>query len=172
MRVGILTISDRASRGEYADLSGPALRDVIEKYFDDEVELATIVPDDKRKISATLRKWCDGEELDLILTTGGTGFAPRDVTPEATRAVIEKDAPGLVHAMIADSLKKTPHAILTRMVAGIRGRTLIVNLPGSPNAATENLQVILQTLPHAIELLRGAPGHNHSFGDADDKDLK
>ena len=169
MRVGILTISDRASRGEYADLSGPALREIVKKYFDEEVELDAIVPDDKRKIAALLRKWCDHEELDLILTTGGTGFAPRDVTPEATRAVIEKEAPGLVHAMIADSLKKTPHAMLTRMAAGIRGSTLIINLPGSPSAATENLQVILGTLPHAIELLRGTPGHNHSFGDADDK---
>ena len=172
MRVGILTISDRAARGEYVDLSGPALREVIEKYFDDEVELAAIVPDDKRKIAATLRKWCDREELDLILTTGGTGFAPRDVTPEATRAVIEKETPGLVHAMIADSLKKTPHAMLTRMVAGIRGNTLIINLPGSPSAATENLQVILTTLPHAIELLHGTPGHGHAFGDADDKEIK
>jgi len=169
MRVGILTISDRAARGEYVDLSGPALREIVKKYFDEEVELDAIVPDDKHKISATLRKWCDREELDLILTTGGTGFAPRDVTPEATRAVIEKEAPGLIHAMIAASLKKTPHAMLTRMVAGIRGDTLIVNLPGSPSAATENLQVILGTLPHAIELLRGTPGHNHSFGDADDK---
>ena len=169
MRIGILTISDRASRGEYADLSGPALREVIEKYFDEEVELDAIVPDVKRKISATLRRWCDREKLDLMLTTGGTGFAPRDVTPEATRAVIKREAPGLIHAMIAASLKKTPHAMLTRMVAGIRGNTLIVNLPGSPSAATENLQVILATLPHAVELLRGTPGHNHAFGDADDK---
>lgn len=168
MRVGILTISDRAARGEYVDLSGPALREVVEKYFDEEVELAAIVPDELRKISATLRKWCDREDLDLILTTGGTGFAPRDVTPEATRAVIEREAPGLAHAMIAASMKQTPHAMLTRMVAGIRGSTLIVNLPGSPSAATENLQVILPTLPHAIELLRGTPSHNHSFGDADD----
>lgn len=128
MRVGILTISDRAARGEYVDLSGPALREVVKKYFDEEVELDAIVPDERRKISATLRKWCDREELDLILTTGGTGFAPRDVTPEATRAVIEREAPGLVHAMIAESLKKTPHAMLARMVAGIRGSTLIVNL--------------------------------------------
>jgi molybdopterin adenylyltransferase len=172
MRVGILTISDRASRGEYADLSGPSLREVIKRYFDEEVDLAAIVPDEQRKISATLRKWCDREKLDLILTTGGTGFAPRDVTPEATRAVIDKETPGLVQAMIADSLKKTPHAMLTRMAAGIRGNTLIVNLPGSPSAATENLQVIIATLPHAIELLRGKPGHSHAFGDADDKELK
>ena len=169
MRVGILTISDRASRGEYVDLSGPAVRDVIKTYFDAEAELNAVVPDDARKISATLRKWCDRDRLDLILTTGGTGFAPRDHTPEATRAVIEREAPGLIYAMLTNSLKKTPHAMLTRMVAGIRGHTLIVNLPGSPSAATENLQVILPTLPHAIELLRGKPGHSHAFGDADDK---
>lgn len=168
MRVGILTISDRAARGEYADLSGPALREVVKKYFDEEVEMDAIVPDESRKISGTLKKWCDREKLDLILTTGGTGFAPRDITPEATLAVIDKQAPGLIYAMIADSLKKTPHAMLTRMVAGIRGDTLIVNLPGSPQAAVENLQVILPTLPHALELLSGHPSHDHAFGDADD----
>jgi molybdopterin adenylyltransferase len=169
MRVGILTISDRAARGEYADLSGPALREVIEKYFDEEVELDAIVPDNLRKIKSTLQKWCDRDKLDLILTTGGTGFAPRDVTPEATLEVIEKKAPGLVNAMLADSLKKTPHAMLTRIVAGIRGTTLIVNLPGNPQAAVENLQVILPALPHALEVLRGHPTHDHAFGDADDK---
>ena len=168
MRVGILTISDRASRGEYADLSGPALREIVKKYFDEEAELDAIVPDEPRKISATLRKWCDRDKLDLILTTGGTGFAPRDHTPEATRAIIEREAPGLIYAMLQDSLKKTPHAMLTRMVAGIRGKTLIVNLPGSPTAATENLQVIISTIRHAIELLQGNPSHNHAFGDADD----
>lgn len=168
MRVGILTISDRAARGEYVDLSGPALREVIKKYFDEEVELGAIVPDERSKIAVSLRRWCDREKLDLILTTGGTGFAPRDVTPEATRSVIDREAPGLVHAMIAASLKQTPHAMLTRMVAGIRKSTLIVNLPGSPNAALENLQVIISTLPHALELLRGTPGHSHAFGDADD----
>lgn len=168
MRVGILTISDRAARGEYVDLSGPALREVVKKYFDEEVELGAIVPDERSKIAVTLRRWCDREKLDLILTTGGTGFAPRDVTPEATRSVIDREAPGLVHAMIAASLKQTPHAMLTRMVAGIRKSTLIVNLPGSPNAALENLQVIISTLPHALELLRGAPGHSHAFGDSDD----
>lgn len=168
MRVGILTISDRASRGEYVDLSGPALREVIKKYFDEEVELDAIVPDDTRKIAGTLKNWCDREQLDLILTTGGTGFAPRDVTPEATLSVIQKQAPGLIYAMIADSLKKTPHAMLTRMAAGIRRQTLIVNLPGSPQAAVENLQAILPTLPHALELLSGHPSHDHAFGDADD----
>src|SRR5712692_7697039 len=163
MRIGILTISDRASRGEYKDESGPAIRDVIEKNFRESVIATAIVPDELPKIKSALEKWCDVENFDLILTTGGTGFAPRDVTPEATRAVIEREASALVHAMIAASLQKTPHAMLTRMVAGIRGQTLIVNLPGSPKAARENLETILPALPHAMELLKGKPSeHNVS----------
>ncbi len=163
MRIGILTISDRASRGEYEDQSGPALREMIQKHFGEDVDLTHVVPDEFMEIKRALQKWCDDAKLDLILTTGGTGFAPRDVTPEATRLVLEKEAPGLVQAMIAASLQKTPHAMLTRMAAGIRGRTLIVNLPGSPKAACENLAVILPALPHAIELLRGKPGEHHDF---------
>ncbi len=163
MRIGILTISDRASQGVYEDESGPALREMIEKHFGEDVDLTHIVPDEFMEIKRALQKWCDDAKLDLILTTGGTGFAPRDVTPEATRGVIEREAPGLVQAMIAASLQKTPHAMLTRMVAGIRGQTLIVNLPGSPKAACENLAVILPALPHAIELLRGKPGEHHAY---------
>ncbi len=163
MRIGILTISDRASRGVYDDQSGPALRERIAKHFGEDVDLTFVVPDEFMEIKGALLKWCDDAKLDLILTTGGTGFAPRDVTPEATRAVIEKEAPGLVQAMIAAGLKQTPHAMLTRMVAGIRGGTLIVNLPGSPRAACENLDVILPALPHALELLRGRPGEKHEY---------
>jgi molybdenum cofactor synthesis domain-containing protein len=163
MRIGILTISDRASQGVYEDQSGPALRAVIEKHFGEDVDLMHIVPDDFMEIKRALLKWCDDAHLDLILTTGGTGFSPRDVTPEATKQVIEREAPGLVQAMIAASLAKTPHAMLSRMVAGIRGHTLIVNLPGSPKAACENLQTILPAIPHAIELLRGASGDRHQY---------
>jgi molybdenum cofactor synthesis domain-containing protein len=155
MRIGILTISDRASHGEYEDKSGPALREMWRQHFGGDVDRVHIIPDEIAEIKRALVEWCDDEKLDLILTTGGTGFAPRDVTPEATRAVIEREAHGLVHAMIAASLQKTPHAMLSRMVAGIRRQTLIVNLPGSPKAACENLQVILPALPHAIELLQG-----------------
>lgn len=163
MKIGILTISDRAARGEYEDQSGPALREMVQKHFGEDVDLTFVVPDEFIEIKRALEKWCDDAKLDLILTTGGTGLAPRDVTPEATRAVLEKDAPGLVQAMIAASLQKTPHAMLTRMAAGIRGQTLIVNLPGSPRAACENLEVILPALPHALDLLRGKPGEHHIY---------
>lgn len=163
MRIGILTISDRASQGVYEDQSGPALRDVIAKHFGEDVDLMHIVPDEFMEIKRALLKWCDDAHLDLILTTGGTGFSPRDVTPEATKQVIEREAPGLVQAMIAASLHKTPHAMLSRMVAGIRGHTLIVNLPGSPKAACENLHTILPAIPHAIELLRGTSGDRHQY---------
>ena len=158
MRIGILTISDRASQGVYEDQSGPALREMIGKHFGEDVDLTHIVPDNFSEIKGALVKWCDDARLDLILTTGGTGFAPRDVTPEATRTVIERDAPGLVQAMIAASLQKTPHAMLSRMVAGIRGQTLIVNLPGSPKAVAENLETLAPVLRHAVDLLHEAPG--------------
>lgn len=163
MRIGILTISDRASRGEYEDKSGPALREMVQNHFGEDVDLTHVVPDEFMQIKGALQKWCDDAKLDLILTTGGTGFAPRDITPEATEAVLEKRAPGLVQAMIAVSLQKTPHAMLTRMAAGIRGQTLIINLPGSPKAACENLAVVLPALPHALELLRGQPGEHHVY---------
>ncbi|MBI3536093.1 MAG: MogA/MoaB family molybdenum cofactor biosynthesis protein [Chloroflexi bacterium] len=157
MRIGILTLSDRAARGEYSDESGRVVREIVEKNFAGAEIIAAIIPDDLPRIKRTLKNWCDKKKLDLILTTGGTGFAPRDVTPEATRAVIEKEASGLVYAMIAASLQKTPYAMLTRMVAGIRGKTLIINLPGSPIGARENLETILPALPHALELLNEQP---------------
>jgi molybdopterin adenylyltransferase len=156
VRVGILTISDRSARGERMDESGPLLRRMAERHGW-LVERESIVPDDLPSIQATLTGWADETHLDLILTTGGTGFAPRDVTPEATRAVIEREAQGLAEAMRAASLLKTPHAMLSRAVCGIRGRTLVVNLPGSPEAARENLETILPALPHAIALLQELP---------------
>jgi molybdenum cofactor synthesis domain-containing protein len=122
------------------------------------VELEAIVPDEQPVIAETLKTWADDAGLHLVLTTGGTGFAPRDVTPEATRDVITREAQGLAEAMRAASLQITPHAMLSRAVAGIRGRTLIVNLPGSPKAVRENLETILSALPHALELLRGEKG--------------
>jgi len=158
IRVGILTVSDRSARRARPDLSGPALAQAVtERLTGAEVVIAEIVPDERAAISAWLVRAADELRLDLVLTTGGTGFAPRDITPEATRAVIERDAPGLAEAMRVASLRVTPHAMLSRAVAGIRGRSLIVNLPGSPKGAVENLATILPVLPHAIELLREAP---------------
>jgi len=158
VRTGVLTISDRGHKGEYRDLSGPLIRELLTARLDAAVEVESIVPDERAVIADTLIRWADDLGLDLVLTTGGTGFAPRDVTPEATRDVIEREAPGLAEAMRAASLRITPHAMLSRGVAGIRGGTLIVNLPGSPKAVRENLETVLPALPHAIELLQGRKG--------------
>jgi molybdenum cofactor synthesis domain-containing protein len=160
IRVGILTISDRCSRGEAQDLSGPVMRQIVTEHLDAKVELEAVVPDERDQIAARLVSWCDEHDLELILTTGGTGFSARDITPEATRDVIEREAPGLVEAIRRESAKATPHAMLSRAVAGIRGGTLVVNFPGSPKAVREGLEVILPALPHAIEILRGAQGAN------------
>jgi molybdopterin adenylyltransferase len=153
LRFGILTISDRSSRGERADLSGPALADFV-RARGWLASLSDVAADDRQTIASTLKVWCARGDLDVVLTTGGTGFAPRDVTPEATRDVIEREAPGLAEAVRAESLKITAHAMLSRAVAGIRGRTLIINLPGSPKGAVESLQVVAGVLEHAVQLLR------------------
>ena len=161
LRFGILTLSDRSSRGERVDSSGPALAHLIEAE-NWSVTKQALLPDNASAIRAILSKWADSGEMDIILTTGGTGFSPRDVTPEATRGVIEREAPGLAEAMRSASLKITPHAMLSRIVTGIRKRTLIINLPGSPKGAVENLQVILPVLPHAIQLLQEDPASEAS----------
>ncbi len=155
--VAILTVSDRSSRGEREDRSGPAVREAISALPQARVVAEEIVPDQVPAIEEVLRRWVD-QGIDLVLTTGGTGFSPRDVTPEATRRVIEREAPGLAEAMRAASLRRTPHAMLSRAVAGIAGHTLIINLPGSPQAARENLEVVLPALPHGLSKLRGDPG--------------
>jgi molybdenum cofactor synthesis domain-containing protein len=156
IRFGILTLSDRSSRGERADSSGPALANLIQAEGWSVVK-QSLLPDEESAIREILTSWADSGEMDIILTTGGTGFSPRDVTPEATRAVIERDAPGLAEAMRAASLKITPHAMLSRIVTGIRKKTLIINLPGSPKGAVENLQVIISVLSHAVQLLHEDP---------------
>jgi len=158
--VGILTISDRGAAGDYEDRSGPLLRELITALTGWQVERQEVIPDDLETIAATLRDWC-AAGLDLILTTGGTGFAPRDVTPEATRTVLEREAPGIAEALRAESLKVPRHAMLSRGVAGIRGRTLIINLPGNPKAIRENMDVLLPVLPHALELLTGSSSGEH-----------
>lgn len=155
--VGILTVSDRGSRGEREDKSGEAVREIISR-MDARVVDYAIVPDEKGRISEKLADWADGRGVDIIITTGGTGLTPRDVTPEATLEVLDRTVPGFAEAMRADSLRRTPHAMLSRAVAGTRKRTLIINLPGSPKAVRECLQVILPALPHAVETLKGESG--------------
>jgi molybdopterin adenylyltransferase len=153
MNVGILTISDKGARGEREDKSGPAIREMMEA-AGGEIVRAKVVPDEQDEIRAVLIQWSD-EGLDLILTTGGTGFSPRDWTPEATKAVLDRDTPGIAEAIRRAGMEKTPTAMLSRAAAGIRKRTLIVNLPGSEKAVRESLEAILPALPHGIEVLKG-----------------
>ena len=155
--VGILTISDKGSRGERKDKSGEVIREILSSM---NVRIANydIVPDEKELIVEKLIKWADEDNLDVVITTGGTGLTPRDITPEATLAVVDRVVPGFAEAMRADSLKKTPMAMLSRAVAGTRGQCLIINLPGSTKAVRECLEVILPALPHAVETLKGQAG--------------
>lgn len=161
IRFGLLTLSDRSSSGQREDTSGPTLARLIEAEGWS-VAKQQILPDEESAIRSILIEWAQAGTLDVILTTGGTGVAPRDVTPEATKAVIEREVPGLAEVMRAESLKKTPHAMLSRAVVGIRGRTLIVNLPGSPKGAVENFRAIQPVLPHAVQLLRDDPASESS----------
>jgi molybdenum cofactor synthesis domain-containing protein len=150
-------MSDKGFRGEREDMSGEAVAEmVLSRGWS--VEAREMVPDEECAIAERLLYYCDELRVDLILTTGGTGLSPRDVTPEATRRVMEREAPGFAEAMRAASLRVTPHAVLSRAVSGIRSATLIVNLPGSPRGARENLEVILPALPHGLDKLRGDGG--------------
>jgi len=151
---GVLTMSDKGSRGEREDTSGPYLLQTLQDLGYQQKAYA-IVPDQVESIQKTLIAWVDDEKVDLIITTGGTGVAPTDVTPEAMVDVIEKDIPGMAEAMRAESLKKTPNAVLSRGRAGIRGKSLIINLPGSEKAARENLAVLLPCLAHALDKIHG-----------------
>jgi len=154
IRAAVITVSDKGYRGERADASGPLLADLLRKMGALVVQ-QTIVPDERAEIERALVQLADEARVDLIVTTGGTGPAPRDVTPEATRAVIEREMPGLAEALRADGYRRTPLAVLSRGAAGIRGQTLIVNLPGSPKAVREGMEVLAPILPHAIQMLRG-----------------
>jgi molybdenum cofactor synthesis domain-containing protein len=155
--IGILTISDSVSKEGRQDLSGAAIRSLAAQLPDAIVSIEAAIPDEQDQIAVSLRTWSDEQQLNLILTTGGTGLAPRDVTPEATKTVIEREAPGIAEALRAISLQYTAMAMLSRGVAGVRGRTLIINLPGSPKAVKECLEYILPVLPHAINLLTEGP---------------
>jgi len=157
-RVGIITASDKGAAGQREDKSGPVIRELLEAAGQYAVTQYVILPDEREQLRDTMAAWCDQGLVDLILTTGGTGFSPRDFTPEATADVCQRMVPGIPEAMRAASMKITPRAMLTRGVAGIRGGTLIVNLPGSPKAVRENLAVILESLPHGLEILAGTAG--------------
>jgi molybdopterin adenylyltransferase len=154
MRAGILVISDKGWRGERLDKSGPTAKEVISQLRIDILKYE-VVPDEADIISSRLLEWCDDGGLDLILTSGGTGLSDRDITPEATLAVVDKVIPGLTEAMRMETMKRKPEAILSRAVAGSRGKCLIINLPGSPKAVRECLEVVLPVLPHALDVLGG-----------------
>ena len=155
MRAGVITVSDRGARGEREDLSGRILRERLEaEGF--EVSHYRVIPDEYEEILTLLVDWADRERLNLILTTGGTGLSPRDVTPEATRAAVEREVPGIAEAIRSEGLKHTPYAMLSRGVAGVRGQTLIINLPGSPRAVEEAWEVIAPVLKHALEKICGS----------------
>ena len=156
MRAAILTLSDKGARGEREDLSGPALSDWLNRQGV-VVESMSLIADDFDQIVATLEQWTVPPAHDLVLTTGGTGVSPRDLTPDATGKVIDRELPGFAERMRQESLKKTPHAIISRALAGIRRRTLIINLPGSPKGAIENLEAVWPAVPHAIAKIQGDP---------------
>jgi molybdopterin adenylyltransferase len=154
INIGILTISDKGSRGQRQDKSGPVIRENVAA-IDGSVVFYEIVPDEIDVIAGKLTEWADAGDVDVIFTTGGTGLARRDVTPEATLSVIDKNAPGFAEAMRVKSLEKTPMAVLSRAVSGLRGQCLIINMPGSPKAVKECLEVVLPAIPHAVEIIKG-----------------
>lgn len=163
LRVGILTVSDKGARGERADTSGEAVREMLAS-VEATVERYEMVPDEKEAIASRLREWADEADLALIVTNGGTGLSPRDVTPEATLSVVERLVPGMAEAMRQEGLKHTPMSMISRAVVGVRGRTLIVNLPGSERGVRESLTYLLPVLPHAVEMVRGEGGDHLATG--------
>ncbi len=149
MRIGIITVSDKGSKGEREDLSGPAIKKIVKA----EAYEYTIVPDEIKEISAKIKEFVDDKKCDLVLTTGGTGLSPRDVTPEATKAVIDREIPGIAEVVRSESYKIKDRAMLSRAIAGSRGKSLIINLPGSPKAVKECFGFVLPVIPHALEVL-------------------
>jgi len=157
MKAAILTLSDKGSMGERSDASGPALEKWLAERGVTTLEYR-MIPDDTEQIVATLKEWSDSGRFDIILTTGGTGVSPRDVTPDATLRVLDRLIPGFGEVMRMKSLEKTPHAMISRAVAGIRGKALIINLPGSPKGAIENLEAVWPAIPHTVAKIQGDPG--------------
>lgn len=155
-RVAIVTVSDRAARGERDDQSGPALVHLVEQRLGSVVESA-IVPDERPAIQAQVVRLVDAQGVDLVLTTGGTGVSPRDITPEATREVIEREVPGVAELMRLEGSRRTPLAMISRAICGIRGRSVILNLPGSPKGAVESLEAVMPLLPHLVQKVQGDP---------------
>ena len=153
-KVAVLTVSDKCFKKEREDKSGKIVMELLKKHHFEVIKYE-VIPDEPSMIKERLVEYCDNIEIDLVLTTGGTGFAPRDFTPEATKEVIEREVPGIPEAMRAECLKFSPRAMLSRSIAGIRGRTLIVNLPGSPKGAKESLEVILDVLAHGLDMIAG-----------------
>jgi len=164
LRVGILTVSDKGARGERADTSGEAIREMLAP-LEATVEHYEVVPDEREVIASRLREWADKADLGLIFTNGGTGLSPRDVTPEATLEVVERLVPGMAEAMRQEGIKHTPMAVLGRGVVGVRGRTLIINLPGSERGVRQNLAYLLPVLAHAVEMVRGEAGDHLAGGE-------
>lgn len=164
IKFGIISVSDRSFIGKRPDTAGPAIKDILISH-NWQIVKQKIIPDEIATIQNTLERWSDSGEIDVLITTGGTGFSLRDVTPEATLAVVERATPGISEAMRAASIQVTPHAMLSRAVSGIRKKTLIINLPGSPKAAVENLETILPVIPHAVQLLTDDPNaeSGHKF---------
>ncbi len=158
LRAKVLVLSDACSHGQREDLSGPAVRAMLEARGW-KVSACEVLPDDFHLVSGKLKRWADACDCDAIFTSGGTGVSPRDITPEATRAVIEKEIPGFAELMRSEGLKKTRRAALSRGLAGLRGQTLIVNLPGSARGAQESLESVVDLLPHAVDLAHGRTGH-------------
>jgi molybdenum cofactor synthesis domain-containing protein len=153
--IGVLTLSDKGARGEREDESGRVLQEMVAPLG--EIVRYQVIPDEEELIVATLVEWVDKDGVDLILTTGGTGLSPRDITPEATARVIEREIPGMAEAMRAASMAKTPHAMISRALAGVRRQSMIINLPGSPKGVRENLEVVYPALEHALLKLKGDP---------------
>lgn len=158
IKAGIITVSDKGAKGQRVDESGPALKEFLEKNMDLQVTSMNVIPDEQDLIEKTLIYYADVLKLDLVITTGGTGFAPRDITPEATQRVLEKNVPGISEVIRSKSLALTPKAMLSRGISGIRKTTLIINLPGSPKGATESISFVVEALPHGLDILKGKSG--------------